>query len=134
MGNVATGSRVVQIVDTVAPVIEVKTRKDNNGLDYTIGTEPYYSRVSFKLYDNVSLKEFEVNGNVFKLTENKWSDANFGAFKKYLVEGENTIIVRDTSGNETSLTFTYDKTAPTIEVKYGSKDGDTTVGSEEGKR
>ena len=134
MGNVATGSRVVQIVDTEAPVIEVKTGKDNNGLDYTIGTEPYYSRVSFKLYDNVSLKEFEVNGNVFKLTENKWSDANFGAFKKYLVEGENTIIVRDTSGNETSLTFTYDKTAPTIEVKYGSKDGDTTVGSEEAKR
>ena len=118
-GNTVKATRVVEIVDTQAPEIIVKDGEDKNGQKYTIGTEPYFSRVSFSLHDNTLLKEFEINGHIFNLTPNAWSDANYDAIEQYLIEGENTLIVRDTSGNEAKYTFTYDITKPEIIVKDG---------------
>ena len=97
--------------DTEAPVIKIKPSTNNEG-ERTIGKDGEYSEISFALEDNWMLKEFEINDTLFKLTPNKYSDANFNAIKDYLVEGENTIIVRDMAGNETKETFIYDSTAP----------------------
>ena len=71
-----------------------------------------YSKVSFKLKDNYKVVEYEVNDTLIKITPNSWSDANYANIKTYLVEGENTIIVRDIAGNEATYKFTYDSIAP----------------------
>jgi hypothetical protein len=61
-----------------------------------------------------------VNGNKFDVTNAKWSDANYGNIKNYLVEGENTAVLYDTAGNSTSKTFTMDWTAPEV-VEFNQK-------------
>lgn len=71
-----------------------------------------YSKVSFKLKDNYKVVEYEVNDTLIKITPNSWSDANYANIKTYLVEGENTIIVRDIAGNEATYKFIYDSIAP----------------------
>lgn len=71
-----------------------------------------YSKVSFKLKDNYKVVEYEVNNTLIKITPNSWTDANYANIKTYLVEGENTIIVRDIAGNEATYKFTYDSIAP----------------------
>lgn len=71
-----------------------------------------YSKVSFKLKDNYKVVEYEVNDTLIKITPNSWTDANYANIKTYLVEGENTIIVRDIAGNEATYKFTYDSIAP----------------------
>ena len=101
------------IYDRTAPVITIK--------EGFIGTEPYFSNVSFKLQDNYLLKEYEINGNKVAVSANAWSDANFQNIKKYLVEGENTIILRDMAGNEAVKTFVYDITAPNFKPSYWTK-------------
>ena len=111
-GNTVKGTRVVEIVDTMVPEIIVK--------EESVGTDPYYSKISFKLHDNTQVKEYEINGNKVEVIPNAWSDANYQNIKEYLVEGENTILLRDTSGNEASRTFIYDTTAPEITVKEES--------------
>ena len=113
-GNTASGTRVVKIVDTTKPVITVKEGYVGN-LDKNV-----FSNVSFKLYDNYKIDAFKINdGEWIDRTDNQWSDANFQDIKGMLVYGENTITLRDVSGNETTYTFVYDNVAPTITVKEG---------------
>ena len=105
--------------DRTNPELRVKNDeedgKDNNGNSYTIGTEPNYSKISFKLHDNIALKEIVINGEVREISDKivTWSDANFEGFvKAYLSQGENTVVLRDWAGNEVKYTFNYDITAP----------------------
>ena len=106
--------------DRTNPELRVKNDeedgKDNNGNSYTIGTEPNYSKISFKLHDNIAIKDIEINGEVVRTISDKivtWSDANFDGFVKgYLSQGENTVVLRDWAGNEVKYTFNYDITAP----------------------
>ena len=110
--GVETDEVTTTVDDTEAPVITIKPSTNDEG-ERTIGKDGEYSEISFALEDNWMLKEFEINDTLFKLTPNKYSDANFNAIKDYLVEGENTIIVRDMAGNESEpVTFIYDTTAP----------------------
>ena len=114
-GNTVSGTRVVKIVDTTAPEITVKEDYVGN-LDKNV-----FSQVSFKLYDNYKVDAFKINdGEWIDRTDNKWSDANFQNIKDMLVYGENTITLRDVSGNEAKYTFVYDNVAPTITVKEES--------------
>ena len=108
----SNGRRIVY--DRTAPTLTVKDGKDNKDREYTIGNEPDFSRISFALADNILLKEYVINGEVCGVTPNKWSDANyFGNLEKVLVEGKNTIIVRDMAGNESApYEFNYDTVAP----------------------
>ncbi len=46
------------------------------------------------------------------MTPSAWSDANFANIREFLVQGTNTITVRDIAGNESTYTFTYDSIAP----------------------
>ncbi len=99
-------------VDNTAPTISVKT--DSTSLvDGTVGTNPY-SSISFKLYDEAgNLKEVVLNGHVYPRT-NTWNDLNWSNINTGdLMQGENTIIVRDKAGNESApLSFVYDTVAP----------------------
>ena len=108
--------------DRTDPELRVKNDeedgKDNNGNSYTIGTEPNYSKIAFKLHDNIALKEIVINGEVRTISDSDkivtLSDANFEGFmSEYVKQGENTVILRDWAGNETEpYTFNYDTTAP----------------------
>ena len=93
-------------VDRTAPVLTVK--------DESVGTDPYYSKISFKLYDNNAVVKYILNGTERTCTPNNYSDANYDNIKSLLVEGENTITLVDIAGNETTRTFIYDTTKPTI--------------------
>ena len=93
-------------VDRTAPVLTVK--------DESIGTDPYYSKISFKLYDNNAVVKYILNGTEKTCTPNDYSDANYDNIKSLLVEGENTITLVDIAGNEVTRTFIYDTTKPTI--------------------
>ena len=108
----SNGRRIVY--DRTIPTLTVKDGKDNKDREYTIGNEPDFSRISFALEDNILLKEYVINGKVCEITPNKWSDANyFENLEKVLVEGKNTILVRDMAGNEsTTYEFNYDTKAP----------------------
>lgn len=95
-------------VDNTAPTITIKSESVGNGVDR-------FSNVSFKLYDLYKIDKLTLNGVPKDLTNNQWSDLNgvhpgdeFGG-----VEGENTLVVYDVAGNETTLVFTLDTTAPT---------------------
>ena len=102
-------TEVTFTIDATAPTLTVK-----DGEEFTKGQNGTYSLVSFKLYDANKVKEVEINGKVFTLTESNWSDVNYikpGSWNA--VEGENTITLRDAAGNETTQTFVLDTTAPT---------------------
>ena len=99
------------ILDKTNPELIIKGNEGKEGC-ITVGKDGEYSQISFKLHDNYAVMECEINGNIFEVKPNAWSDANFKDIKKYLKEGENTIILRDMAGNETELTFIYDVTAP----------------------
>ena len=115
-GNETVATRVVEIVDNISPVITVKEESK--------GTDPYYTQVSFKLYDNHAVKEVEVNGTVMKRTPNNWSDLNYVSVgKNGGIEGKNVVILRDLAGNETSYTFYLDTKAPEASITYSNKNG-----------
>ena len=108
----SNGRRIVY--DRTNPTLTVKDGKDKEDRDYTIGNAPDFSRISFALEDNILLKEYVINGTVCEVTPNRYSDANyFGKLEQVLVEGKNTIIVRDMAGNESApYEFNYDTKAP----------------------
>lgn len=85
-----------------APTITIKT-----GVNETIGNATDgYTKISFKLYDDVGIKEYELNGIKGKISVSQWSDLNniTTSFNGAVV-GLNTLIVRDTAGNETTIEF-----------------------------
>ena len=98
--------RTVVVQDTINPTVTVK--------EESVGTEPYYSSISFSLSDSNKIDYFEVNGTKFDRTDAKYSDANYQNIKSALVAGENTIVLYDTAGNKTEKTFYMDWTAPTV--------------------
>ncbi len=98
--------RTVVVQDTINPTVTVK--------EESVGTEPYYSSISFSLSDSNKIDYFEINGTKFDRTDAKYSDANYQNIKSALVAGENTIVLYDTAGNKTEKTFYMDWTAPTV--------------------
>ena len=96
--------------DRTNPELTVKEDED-----LTIGYKQNYSKISFKLHDNIAIKDLEINGEVVRTISDKivtWSDANFERFVEgYLKQGENTVVLRDWAGNETEpYTFYFDNT------------------------
>ncbi|PJI94165.1 Ig-like domain-containing protein [Luteimicrobium subarcticum] len=112
----AAGNTTTQTftLDTRGPLITVKP--ESQGGDGT------FRSVSFKLHDiNGKVDGLTLNGVDKDLADNPWSDLNGvvpGAFGAK--EGVNTLVVRDTLGNTSTLTFTLDTTGPTVSVKPGS--------------
>ena len=89
----------------------------------TIGKDGIYSRISFQLKDNFAVVSGSVNGKEFTRTPNKYNDLNFE--NAGYVEGENVVIVRDAAGNENSIKFVVDKTAPTATITKSNDDKST---------
>ncbi len=102
--------------DGTAPEIHVKgTEGYMEEKENYVGNneQDVYSKVSFKLSDNFKVVEYEVNDTLITgMTPSAWSDANFANIREFLVQGTNTITVRDIAGNESTYTFTYDSIAP----------------------
>ena len=102
--------------DGTAPEIHVKgTEGYMEEKENYVGNneQDVYSKVSFKLSDNFKVVEYEVNDTLITgMTPSAWSDANFANIREFLVQGTNTITVRDIAGNEATYTFTYDSIAP----------------------
>ena len=102
--------------DGTAPEIHVKgTEGYMEEKENYVGNneQDVYSKVSFKLSDNFKVVEYEVNDTLITgMTPSAWSDANFANIREFLVQGTNTITVRDIAGNEAAYTFTYDSIAP----------------------
>ena len=103
--------------DGTAPEIHVKGTEgyiEEKEENYVGNNEQdIYSKVSFKLEDNYKVVEYEINDTLITaLTPSSITHANFINIKKYLVEGINTITVRDIAGNESTYTFTYDSIDP----------------------
>ncbi|WP_418275340.1 PQQ-dependent sugar dehydrogenase [Isoptericola jiangsuensis] len=109
--------------DTTAPTVTVKT-----GTEFTTGVEGAYGKVSFKLHDEGKIDKVVLNGVEKDLTDAVWSDLNFvkpGAFGA--VAGQNTLVVHDVAGNETTVEFFLDAVPPKVTVKDGA---DFTVGTD----
>lgn len=108
-------------VDQTAPTLTIKEEEG-----YTAGDleRNIFSKVSFKLYDKHLIKEVEVNGKIMSLTANEWSDWNYVSVGNAGgVYGENTIIARDVTGNQTEFKFSLDNVAPKIELQGGANQG-----------
>lgn len=91
-------------IDMDAPTITVKTGENETVGNFETNT---FSKVSFKLYDNFGLSEYELNGVKGYMSVSQWSDLNnITSDFKGAVLGLNKLIVRDTSGNETEFDFT----------------------------
>ncbi len=99
--------------DTIAPVLSVKSD--------SVGTNGVYSKINFKLSDNVDLAKVIVNGKEYNRT-GKWNDLNFQNVNNY-VEGENTVVLVDKASNKTEFRFTYDKTIPTAVITFSNNNG-----------
>lgn len=116
-GHNAWGTAVLRTytVDKTAPTISIKNSSASL-IDGTQGSNPYH-HVSFKLYDAAgNLKEVELNGHIYN-RGGQWNDLNWANItKSQLIQGVNTIIVRDKAGNESGLTFIYDSIAPDAPV------------------
>ena len=115
--DLLAAKRWVIVNDTIKPTLTVKPE--------SIGTDPIYSKISFKLSDSNLVDYVLVNGNKFDVGNAKWSDANYNNIKNYLVEGENTVELFDTAGNSTTKKFTMDWTLPEVvefKQKYESKE------------
>jgi len=103
--------------DLTGPTVTVKPESE--------GSDGVYRSVSFKLNDPSKVDYVTVNGLKKDLSDNVWSDLNgvrpgvFGA-----VEGVNTLVVFDTLGNSTTVTFRLDTTGPTVTVKPESEGSD----------
>ena len=106
--NMLLNSQKHVVIDRTNPTLTVK--------EESVGTDPYYSEISFKLYDNLKIDYFTVNGTKFDRSNAQWSDANYQNIKSALVEGENTIVLYDIAGNKTTKTFYYDVTAPQMTI------------------
>ncbi|WP_127792136.1 Ig-like domain-containing protein [Agromyces sp. LHK192] len=93
--------------DSVAPKAEVKP-----GVEAVDGV--YTKAPSFKLSDaGIGKVDYlVVNGVKKDLTDNKWSDLNAGAYTP--VQGKNTIVVVDTAGNASEVTFEFDDVEPVV--------------------
>jgi hypothetical protein len=117
-GNPSAWSNTFVITyDVTLPVVTIKTENGVN--DGSQGKDNTFSRISFKLNDpNGALQEVVLNGSVYP-RENVWNDLNWVNINKTdFVEGSNTIYAVDRAGNKSEVvTFTYDKTKPTVTVK-----------------
>ena len=103
-------------IDKTAPVLEIKAD--------SIGTDPYYSRISFKLRDNMKFSNYyTINGTKMTVTPAQWGDADFTTLRSHLHQGENTIELIDMAGNKTTKTFVYDTVAPTATITYSNNNG-----------
>ena len=114
-------------VDHTAPNITVKSLSSGY-TPYSVGIDPVFSKVSFKLHDNVAVSKYSINGHDTNVSPNPWSDANNIVVGSHgAVYGQNTIVLYDAAGNQsTPYTFTLDNVAPDITVKPSSV-GSTTA-------
>lgn len=90
------------IFDNIVPEITVK-----DGENETIGDAVNgYSKISFKIYDDIALAEYDINGEIGVLSVSQWGDIN-NITKEFkgCKEGNNILILKDMSGNETSIEF-----------------------------
>lgn len=113
-GGVGPRTERVFKIDNTNPTITVKTSTGNNDGSY-LGQGGSYSRISFKLFDGAgNLKEVELNDHVYSRS-GTWNDLNWiNVTKSHLNQGDNTIIIRDKAGNESSLNFHFDNIAPVV--------------------
>lgn len=111
VGNLSVTNQFAFSVDRTPPTITVK---DNYVGSLSAKT---FSNVSFKLYDAKKVDYYSINGTVVPLTDNEWSDANFADFKSKLTQDENTFVLYDVAGNSSSYVFTYDSSAPVVDLE-----------------
>ena len=113
-------------IDRTVPTISIKT--GTGASDGSLGTHPYYRQISFKLYDkDKNLKEVSLNGYIYTRS-GEWNDLNWQNINKsHLIQGENTVIVRDYEGNSSQLTFFYDSIAPTATFDYSNNHGNAVT-------
>ena len=93
--------------DRTAPGLTIKTE--------SIGVDPYYSEISYKLTDNNLIDYYEINGKKVDVTNSKWGDANYSNIKSKLVTGKNTITLYDVAGNKTVKEFNIAKNTAKVE-------------------
>lgn len=97
-------------IDSTAPTITVKPGYKGDAVSKV------FSEVSFQLYDSNKVDKYVINGHTSDFTNNNYSDANYINVKPYLVQGTNTLTLYDVSGNTTVYAFTYDSTAPEVNL------------------
>lgn len=101
-GNIASTGSFAFTIDATKPTATIK-----DGATYTVKTGETYDLISFKLFDAGQIDKVVLNGVVKDLSNNAWSDVNFitpGVFGA--VQGENTLVVHDVTGNQQTYTFT----------------------------
>lgn len=105
--------RATFTIDYTAPTLKIKSE--------SVGVDPYYNSISFKLSDNIMIDYYVINGKKVDVTNNKYGDANYGNIKNNLVTGQNTIELYDAAGHKTVKTFNIAKNTAKVE------DGNVTV-------
>ena len=110
VGNSTSVDITIENIDKVTPVLTVKESSIGSVVD-DVG---YYSKIDLGLYDDINLDAVVVND--FEYSKSGQSDdLDFEDVSNY-VEGENTVVLRDKSLNETTFTFVLDTIAPEATV------------------
>ena len=99
--------RATFTIDYTAPTLKIKSE--------SVGVDPYYNSISFKLSDNIMIDYYVINGKKVDVTNNKYGDANYGNIKNNLVTGQNTIELYDAAGHKTVKTFNIAKNTAKVE-------------------
>jgi len=103
----------VLYLDTTGPTATVKT--GTSSVDGTAGANGVYRFVSFKLHDQANVAFISINNVVKSVTPNVWSDLNgLTVGNNGVVEGLNTLVLKDALGNQSTYTFVIDVTAPVV--------------------
>ena len=110
-GNASTP--VEFVLDTTGPLVTEKDGSSETSRSFKLDDGEYGAKVA----------GVRVNGTDFKLSANRWSDANgltLGSFWG-VHAGENTLVAYDKLGNETTVTFTIaapaEESAPATSTK-----------------
>ncbi len=100
-------------IDNNIPSVTIKSTSTSM-VDGSSASNPF-TYISFKLHDvNGNLKEVDVNGNLYNRT-GTWADLNWSNINPaHILQGQNTVTVRDTAGNSSTITFDFDTAAPEV--------------------
>lgn len=125
-GNVTVYEFILCADPSSAPTAEIK-----EGDEFTTTCDGGYEMVSYKLHDTDNIDRVVINGVEKDLTDNAWSDVNFlqpGTFGA--VAGENTMVVYDVAGNNSTYTFFLcPPTEASLTITDPATDGDVLAGT-----
>jgi len=120
-GNSTTSESNSFVVDRTGPTITAQAS--------SIGSFGRYSKIGYNFFDANKVDYITINGVVKDLSNSNYSNVdNIGSPYWYgATEGTNTLVAYDVLGNNTTISFVIDRTAPTATFAYSNNNGNAVT-------